>query len=281
MQFRDGGYSGEKEAYRDLAGLRLIESRYARQITMGEHFHRFPLIHIVLRGTVREASALPSDEFGVAEAVFHPAGSPHATTWREGGAGFAVEFGEGVDREISARLPSQPFALPIGFTSGLMLSLRREAYRADDCAPLAAQCYAAEILTEAERRPTGAQETQTPQWLRQARDMVCDAGAAPLSLTQIAASVQVHPVHLSRSFRQHFGETLGDCLRRRRITLACQRIVRQENTLTEIAQETGFADHAHFTRTFRHFIGMAPSEYAALLTNPRKSRPDPKTRESP
>ena len=270
MQFRDGGYSGEKEAYRDLAGMRLIESRYHNPVAMETHYHRLPFIHLVLRGTVREASALPSDEFGAAEAVFHPAGSLHATAWQRGGAGFAIEFGEQVDGELSERLPSRPVALPVGFTSGLMLTLRREAYRADDCAPLAAQCYAAEILTEVERRPGNGREIQVPQWLRQARDIVCDAGASPPSLTQIAAMVQIHPVHLSRSFRLHYKETLGDCLRRRRIMRACQQIVCQEKSLTQIAQDAGFADQAHFSRTFRHYIGMTPSEYATLLTLPRK-----------
>ena len=34
-----------------------------------------------------------------------------------------------------------------------------------------------------------------------------------------------------------------------------------EPTLTRVAQETGFYDHAHFTNDFKAFAGMTPSEF--------------------
>ncbi len=278
MQFLNGGYAGEKEAFRDLAGMRLIESRYTRQVAMKKHSHRFAFLHIVLRGTTREESSLPVNDLSVAEAVFHPARSPHATVWQGDSAGFAVEFGAGIDSELRDRLAERPVALPISQVSGLMIALRREAYRADNCASLAAECYAAEILSLVEKRSAEKMETQTPQWLRQAREMIYDSGVIPLSLTQIARTVQIHPVHLSRAFRQHYQETLGDCLRRRRIQFACQQIGARDIALTEIAQEAGFADHAHFSRTFRHYIGMTPSEYLTLLKPQSKRGKDCESR---
>jgi len=34
-----------------------------------------------------------------------------------------------------------------------------------------------------------------------------------------------------------------------------------DQPLTEIAAETGFSDHAHFSRVFRKHIGLAPSQW--------------------
>jgi AraC family transcriptional regulator len=34
-------------------------------------------------------------------------------------------------------------------------------------------------------------------------------------------------------------------------------------TVLEVSVRTGFADQSHFTKVFRHFVGVSPSEYRA------------------
>lgn len=264
MEFRAGGYRGEAEASREVAGFHLTESRYSERTAMNRHSHPLPFLHVILAGAVRDVSNLSASEFHVGELVFHPAESPHTTTWMKSGTGFAVELGQARVAEWSALdlLPNEPVLLSPGFISGLAFALRREAYQSDTAADLTVEHLVLEIMAELARLPKGRAERGAPRWLQKARASVCDTYADPLSLEEIATEANVHPVHLARAFRQHFGETVGDCVRRRRIEAACRQIASTSATLTSVAYDAGFADQSHFVRTFKKQIGMTPSEYA-------------------
>jgi AraC family transcriptional regulator len=237
---------------------------------MERHAHPLPFFHGVLTGRVVDASDLPEQELGRASLVFHPAGSAHATAWQGPGSGFAVELSAARAAEWARLevLPREPVALPPGFASALLFAARREAHRADAAAAAAVEQIALEIAAELARLPGGTQEAGAPPWLRRVRDAVCDTYADPLPLAVVAEQVGVHPVHLARAFRRHFGETVGACVRRRRVEAACRRIVATEDPLTSIALDAGFADQAHFSRTFKRHVGMRPSDYASLVRGP-------------
>src|SRR5215471_14169195 len=69
------------------------------------------------------------------------------------------------------------------------------------------------------------------------------------------------PVHLARAFRVHFGCSVGEFLRRRRVEWAANALATTEESLAAIAQCAGFCDQSHFTRVFRHVMGMRPGAY--------------------
>lgn len=103
-------------------------------------------------------------------------------------------------------------------------------------------------------------EDPAPRWLRDVRDEILDRFRETLTLAGLAARARVHPVHLARSFRRHFGSTVGELIRQRRIEYAKERI-RAASPLSEIACDAGFADQSHFTRTFRSVTGLTPAEF--------------------
>ena len=100
-----------------------------------------------------------------------------------------------------------------------------------------------------------------PRWLRRARDLLHERCGSALRMGAIAGDVGIHPVHLSRSFRLHFGVTMRAYLRDLRVRRACDELRRTEHSLSRIALSMGFADHAHFTRTFKVVRGLTPREY--------------------
>jgi AraC family transcriptional regulator len=57
----------------------------------------------------------------------------------------------------------------------------------------------------------------------------------------------VHPVHLSRVFREKVGCRIGEYLRRLRVEEARREISETERPLAEIAYGAGFADQSHLT----------------------------------
>ena len=131
----------------------------------------------------------------------------------------------------------------------------------DDVAPVAIEGITLEILAEASRQLrtglTGAQ----PRWLARAKDLIHARFSEPLSLTEIAAAVGVHPVHLSRLFPRYFHCTVADYIRRLRIASACEKISHSNRSLAEIAVTAGFADQAHFTRVCKRLTGRTPGQF--------------------
>ena len=86
-------------------------------------------------------------------------------------------------------------------------------------------------------------------------------------LAGVARIAGVHPMYLAKLFRRRFGCSMGEYLRRRRVAWACEQLARKGGTITDIALNAGFADHAHFTRTFVRVTGCTPRWYRAQVTN--------------
>lgn len=105
-----------------------------------------------------------------------------------------------------------------------------------------------------------------PQWLERVRNILEQRFAEPFKLSEIAAEVGVHPVHLAREFRKHYGSSVGEYLRRLRIEYACRELLGSNVAVTNIAFAAGFADQSHFSRTFKRLCGTTPGKYRASLS---------------
>ena len=77
--------------------------------------------------------------------------------------------------------------------------------------------------------------------------------------TKLAAAVSLSDSHLSHLFREETGATL----RRYKLwqkTLSGANYILEGKTITEASLESGFADTAHFSRSFKRQFGILPSE---------------------
>jgi AraC family transcriptional regulator len=151
-----------------------------------------------------------------------------------------------------------------GALTRLCARLNREFHKTDSAAKLAIEGLALELLAEATRQPDNAIGAPPP-WLRQAREMIVEHFSETLKLTQIAAEVGVHPVHLATAFRRKFGVTVGEFVRRLRIEHACAELSKKDVPLSTIAVQAGFADQSHFSKVFKSYVGMTPREYRTLV----------------
>jgi AraC-like DNA-binding protein len=81
----------------------------------------------------------------------------------------------------------------------------------------------------------------------------------PPTLAELAHSLDCSPFHLSRTFHATLGLSLREYLKRLRTRVAAERLAAGARDLTELALELGYADHSHFTNSFRHEWGVPPS----------------------
>lgn len=80
----------------------------------------------------------------------------------------------------------------------------------------------------------------------------------PISLDMAAAIAGLSPSRLSHLFVEQTGLSFKTYLLWTRLTRAVG-LMSEGLSLTEIAHEAGFADSAHFSRTFRRMFGIAPA----------------------
>ncbi|MBU0795313.1 MAG: helix-turn-helix domain-containing protein [Polycyclovorans sp.] len=86
-----------------------------------------------------------------------------------------------------------------------------------------------------------------------------------LSATHLAAQVGLSKSRFLHRFRDHTGIPLRPYLRWRRLLLAMTQVF-AGHSLTSASVAAGFADAAHFTRTFRRHFGIAPKALLTLQT---------------
>jgi len=271
--YRSGGFPGSTETFRVAVETEFVESQYDHSALMPIHSHDFPFLHVVLQGRVTNLAERVTEDAGIAHVAFFPANVPHETMWHGGGKGFAVLFSpiKAFAWEKWGMLPQQPITLPPGLVSALLVAARRECFANDLAGITGAESYLAEALAELVRLPLPvAAKEQRSRRLWKAREMILDTYETLPTLDDIAHYVELHPVYLARAFRHAFGETIGDCIRRRRIEAGCRLIVGTELSLTEIAYEVGFADQSHFTRTFKQCLGVPPIEYAHAVRQKKR-----------
>lgn len=91
-----------------------------------------------------------------------------------------------------------------------------------------------------------------------ARRALDDPDQSP-SVSALAHTMDVHPVHLARLFRDAFGVSMREYRTIRLVKRAAQAIVSTKAPLSRIAHDSGFSDHSHMCRAFRRVAGWNPS----------------------
>ena len=82
-----------------------------------------------------------------------------------------------------------------------------------------------------------------------------------LSLNRLAEYSHLHPVYLSRVFKEITGITVGDFINQARQEKAENLLRNSRLTVLEISREMGFATDNYFCRWFRKRTGLSPHRY--------------------
>ncbi|MCS7459381.1 response regulator [Paenibacillus doosanensis] len=86
-----------------------------------------------------------------------------------------------------------------------------------------------------------------------------------VSLEEVADRIGLNPSYFSQLFKQSTQETFVQYRTRRRMEKAKKLLALPHYRITDISGEVGYADHPHFTKTFKKYTGELPSEYRSRL----------------
>lgn len=247
-------------------GLGFYEVAYAPLFEMQKHAHESPRCVLVLKGSVRHRSSCDL-ECGAQSAVFVARDEAHEDAIGNSGAQcFIVELGAAWRSRVTA-CPSDidhlSFAEHRGEMAGVLNRIRYECGHADDASSLIVDGLLLEVLGRA-KRFTSHQLVTAPAWIRSVITVLHDRFREHVTIAELAAEANVHPVHLCREFRRRTGATIGAYLRQLRIDCACSGLVRTNQPIADIALEAGFSSQAHLSTTFRRSMNLSPKAYRDL-----------------
>lgn len=83
----------------------------------------------------------------------------------------------------------------------------------------------------------------------------------PIDIHDIAKASNYSTYHFCRIFRSLVGDSPKEYLRKRRLTIAAQRLAEGESSILNIALDCQFESHASFTRSFKQLFKITPEQY--------------------
>ena len=255
--------------------LQVSEVSYPPGLYQPRHAHSCATVTLILAGSLEERAAGRTERGLALGVVVKPAGVEHDDRFGTAGARtvqIAVPAAAAADLERKGGLLGRWRWLPAGDAAGPFLRLV-EAMQSGSVASGELQLRAWDALgAVASDDSSGSGEPEpgpAPRWLEQVRERADDAaGELPL-VRDLAAAAGVHPVHLAREFRRHYGVTVSSHLQRRRIQAAADLLVRSDEPLARVAARCGFADQSHLGRQLRTHAGITPARLRRIARPPK------------
>ena len=264
-----GAEPAARQVRRVLArpGLRAFEAIYEPRSHLPEHGHAAPFFTYVLCGSYVERAGSQTRECARGAVIFHDHESHTNLVGPDGTISLNVELDPELWRELTGDVGAVADITGRVLTGDIewpALRVWREFQQTDTNA--LGMEEAVVLLCDVARQTNTRCLFEPHQRLDRCVDYLEAHLMDVHRIADVAGVAGVHPMHLAKLFRRRFGCSMGEFVRRRRIAWACRQLVRGEGTIAAIAHDAGFADHAHFTRTFIRIAGCTPRWYRARMT---------------
>ncbi len=103
--------------------------------------------------------------------------------------------------------------------------------------------------------------------MRRVRDRIDRDYARPLDVEALAKGAHMSAGHLSRKFREAYGESPYSYLMTRRIERAMALLRRGDRSVTDVCFEVGCSSLGTFSTRFTELVGVSPGVYRERAAN--------------
>ncbi|WP_420627949.1 helix-turn-helix domain-containing protein [Candidatus Leptofilum sp.] len=252
----------------EVGGFRITDAIFPPSLTLPSHYHQWACFAVVLAGSVDKK--FPKKEYASPHStiVTMPPLERHLDQFEQAGAHMLVVEPTQTDDALLApclNLFNQVNHFRDATMTNIARRISQELQTPDVASALAVNGLVLELLSEAVRKASPASQTaaykQPPIWLNQAKELIHERFRDSLTVAMLATAVNVHPVHLARTFRTCYGVTIGSYVRQLRLNWAITQITHSQKPLAMIAAQAGFSDQSHLTRVFTQHKGITPGQY--------------------
>jgi len=251
----------DQPLYRQVSGIQTA-IHVGSNLSPAMHSHNVPLISLLLQGTMTEEDSRRKVDTGPFSLNLQSAGYMHSHRLKskEAMAMCAAFYPDFLNRLGDyPKILDMPTIWEAGPVIEVGLRIYREMWASDSASDLVLEGLFIQLIGEMDRSERH-RDLLPPPWLEETKDLLNDRFLDGMSLVEIADEIGVHPSHLSRTFRKHFGQTLGEYVRGLRIDHAIRQLASTDSPIGHIAATAGFSDHAHFSRECKKRLGMTPVE---------------------
>lgn len=235
----------------DLDGIRVSETLMPAGLLLDEHAHDSGQICFVLEGGYHERLANGDRILRAGMVHVRAPREPHANVFD--GDEDALTLLISIDPRRWIRTAAGG---PRRILGELATEIRAEIRRGDEAARAALEGLSMLAMSRLARARDGE-----PEWLGDACSWIEQHFAEPLTLSTVARAIGVPRSTLSMAFRRWRRTSVGDAIRRARVSQA-KLLIARGVPLGGVALHCGFFDQAHMTRVFREVGGVTPGDYA-------------------
>ena len=249
------------------------------------HWHKEMEILLVLKGTVRINIAGTHYELGPDSLFLINSGEVHSTMSKEDNILAALQVHtdmfsatypelEKIMFEWPQKLIDNPDLYPAPQIRKLMALIVEEFRKEEDGYQVAVEGYVNQLMSlilrniprDIEERKTISEKEKDKELNRIKRiaDHIQAHYTEKITLNQLAEKEYISAYYLSHFFKNKMGISFQEYLNFIRLNRATMDLYQTENTITEIALQSGFANVKAFNKVFREFYGATPGEYRRL-----------------
>lgn len=102
---------------------------------------------------------------------------------------------------------------------------------------------------------------QRPDIILKTLAYIDDHYSEKITLDQVASYVHLNSTYMSEIFKKEMGVTFNDYVNNLRIIRSCEHLHFSALSIGQIAERCGFTDQNYFTKVFKKYIGLTPSQY--------------------
>lgn len=104
------------------------------------------------------------------------------------------------------------------------------------------------------------ESTKAQRQLQLVKEFLEDFPQTDVSLEELAKLAGLSPFHLLREFQKQFGFPPHAYQIQQRLRMA-KKLLKQGQSISDVAQECGFHDQSHLHRHFKKAMGVTPGQY--------------------
>ena len=116
-------------------------------------------------------------------------------------------------------------------------------------------------MVDASRHIAMKQHEKTSSVVERAKEYITSHFSEELSLDEMAKELGISPYYLSKLFKETVGVNYIDYLTNLRIRYAKEQLSNSDKSIKEICHESGYGDPNYFSRIFKKWTGVTPTEY--------------------
>lgn len=264
---KTGQFYGSTSQKLDLDGVVITDTDYLHPY-VDWHYHENAYFTFILKGNVLEGNRKGVFHCAAGDLVYH--------NWQESHYNIKPEncFTRGFHIELKPEwftrydLPSSIIEGSVRFDDPeLKLIMYRlvSVSKEKNISDVAIDAELVRFYSTASSKTTLLESSVKPIWAKRLEELLSEPESHVLSLNAIAKAVDIHPVHLSRTFPKYFRHSFSQYLQLKKIEHSIKMIIENKNSLAAIAAESEFSDQSHFIRAFKKQQGLTPYAFKKLL----------------